>query len=609
MASEGEGILIPVEARDEMSGALKEMAGMADLFMSSMEKLNGVLNKTGNESDRAQVKAGWFMQTLKGIKSVGDSLSSFKIKDLFGEIENMSLAGVAIGASMIKGTRDAMNMEQQLARVGLSSKVTADELKDLKKEVFDLALHSTTTANEISVVSGRLLKEGEDVKSAGVIMKAMSKLVSTFGGDYVQSFKEISSVTKAFGQDTKSIPDTLDLVAKVASETNTEYTELLGALQSTAPFAKGVGLDMKELINIYGTFKSAGLDSSQAIRALRTSMMSATRANISYKDAMTVVGNAYKSTNDETARATLLQQTFGRMGLSLAPIFAKLGGDYAAMTTKFKDSTGALDKASEVMDSNAKDRLEALYNRIAASHQIVGDKYLPSVSTTFKILQQIPPEIMVAGTAFVHAAAAGFKFVSVGASILKQWPDIIKFLTGAWTLITGMATTTTAISGGFLAVASTVAAWTAIAGTVGLITYSATKWLMTLEKTSAVVHGILETIRMISGITALDKIAGMSSEWQGRVGSSRNINYQGAMAAGMPGQSAAAMARVVRSSYDVGANERLKETIRQVTESGMHIEKADFTFHGVQNVDSFERELSKQLTKYKRTHSPAKTPK
>jgi hypothetical protein len=608
--AEGEGVLFPIEARDELSGALKSMADQAEKFMASMAKVNDTLEKTGNQADRAEGKVGTFMSGLLKIKGVGDAINGLKVKDLLHGFENMSVAGIAVGASMVKGTKDAMDMEHTLTKVGLSSKVTAEELRNLKSVSFELASASTITSNQIATVGGRLLKDGKSIEESKEIMASMTKLVGAFGGDYVESFKEISGVTKAFGQDLKTIPETLDLIAKVSSETNTDYTELLGALQSTAPFAKGVGLSMQELVNIYGSFKSAGLSSDQAIRAIRTSMMAATRANVSYKDALSVVGKAYQSTSNETARATLLQQTFGRMGLTLAPVFQKMGGDYQAMATKFKDSSGSLDRAAEAMDANAKDRMEALHNRLVTAQQEVADKYLPAVSTTTKLLNKIPSIVLAGGVALGQAAGVAFKLVTTTVALVTAWPKVVALWGTASAMLSGMAASATAMAASFLSVSATVLTWVALPAVVGVIAYKTTQWLMTLEKSSKVVHAIFETMREIMLLNTAERIMDFENDRQTRKARATisGADISTLHNAGMSWPVISAMTRAVTApTVSISQRESIKELVREIGQGGVHIENAKFDLSGIKDAKGFEEALKAELLRGRKT-TPSASP-
>lgn len=606
MPGEGEGVLVPIEAQDSLSAALKGMSEQAERFMSVLEKMNGTLNRTGDEANQAEAKSNAFVDVLTKIKSVGDSINSYKIKDVFSGVENMSVAGLAVGASILDGTKKAMDMEHQLTKVGLSSRVTAEELYKLKEMSLQLAAASTISANQLAFVGGYLLKEGDDLKTAHDVMGSMSKLVSVFGGDYVSAFQQISSVTKAFGQDAKSIPETLDLIARVSSETNTDYTELLGALQSTAPFAKSAGMSMKELINVYGSFRDAGLDSEQSVRALRTSMMMSARAQVSYKDALAVVGKAYKSTNDETARAALLTQTFGRMGLTLGPVFSKLGGDYVAMTTRFKDSGGALDRAAETMDGAAKDRLEALHNRLETSQQIVADKYLPSVSATMGMLQKMPPEVLVVGTALTHMAGGLMLFAQTGLAILANWTALTGIFATATGWLVGMTGPIGIIASGAALLAADFAAWVAVPALIFAATYEATKWLMTLEKVDGKVHTILEALRWISGVNILDRMVDISNNDTSRGASASSLDVGALHKAGMGYPQISAMARTLTApNVPSSTREHIREMVKEIGANGVHIENANFEIHGVRSVGDFERELQSELLRGRKNNPSA----
>jgi len=169
--SEGEGVVIPIEARDEFSSAVGRMQEAANALAQAISGVNDKMHELGDTSEKAEHDAeggGFFGKLKEGY----ESLNSFKVGDLVHELEETSVAGVAVGASIFKGAEAAMEMEQQVTSLGFASQVSKESINELTEASYKMAEGSKFNAEQIQSVGARVLKMGEDNETANSVMNA-----------------------------------------------------------------------------------------------------------------------------------------------------------------------------------------------------------------------------------------------------------------------------------------------------------------------------------------------------------------------------------------------------------------------------------------------------
>ncbi len=597
----GEGVVIPFEARDDLSMALVNMAKTASLLTQQLSGVAGALDRTGNSSQEAQRKSSRLLDTLKAMQAPFQKLTSFKVGDAWNQLQNTSVAGLAVGASMVKGSSAAATMENQLARLSLSSKVTSRDLTELKRLSMDLAYTDDITANSIAGVGGKLLKSGQTMQQVTPIMKSLVGVAGGLNVDLGGLGDQAIKTAKSFDVGMGAIPDIMDTVVKVSSETNTTVDSMLGALSRIGPVAKTAGLTIQETAGLIGSFNAAGMSTEQSTMVLQRALMMTSRRGLEFKTIMGELGKAYQASNSQQERAALITQTLGPRALALGNVFMQTGGDVQKMTEKFANATGAVQHMSDVVGGTASEKWELLHNRMNTAFQSVSDKYLPVLSKLLDLVNALPDEVIVG--AVVAAQSIGTMAVALQAA--TNMVLIFNAANLAGTL------TATAVAAK-LATVAMIGLKTAGVGAALIGGFMIGKWISGFIESHAWLKKITDQLFTLGGMAVMDAV----SHKAGREANSfLGQREMGALSkSGALGSNDAEMRRAfapiigataVRAPGMVERRERIKEMIKEIGDSGMKIDKVEFKLDKGATAEDVEKLLAGILRKGRRANAPA----
>lgn len=582
MAGE-EGVVIPFEARDEISSALQNMAKMAGEFNKAMENVKGTLDRVNKGAQEGQHQVSGFMKAFEGVESVFKKINSYKVGDLFHDVENMSVAGIAVGAGLAEGTKGAAKMENQLAHLSLSSKVTKEDLGALRSTAYGMAGATEISANSIGVVGGKLLKLGLDVKSTVPILESLVKTSGSFGLNMEETANSAIKTTKAFNLGMGTIPETMDVVTKVANETSTSIDSMLGGLSRLGPTARTAGLDIQDTAGLIGAFNAAGMDTEKSVMILQRAMGKAAKGGFDFKQELKDIGQAYQHANTQTEKAMILANAFGPRALAMGTVFEKTGGDIGKMTERFKDSAGAVEKTAEVMDKTTTQMFERMHNRVENAFQRVSEKtLLPLGGVLLKTLDKIPDTIIVGAVGAVSALGAIGGALHAASSAAIVWKSL-GVAQQMW-LLAGAAR---AAALGVIALQTAGVALAAVGG------YALGTWIYKLIEAHKWTRAILN---LISGGVAVDLYSNMKGKEASSLLSTTDIgtlqkssnfkDKQEAMATLAP-----ILSITSRKDVNTAQRETVKELIREVGQSGMKIDKVEFKL----DKNATEQDVEKML--------------
>ena len=600
---DGEGVVLPVEARDELSGALANMAKNSKALAAILEKSNAALADTSEKATRIPQRGAGLLAFLKKAGDGFNKLNKFNVGQAIDGFKNLSVGGVALGASVLRGTKQAITYEKTIAQLGLSSSVTAKEIEMLDKSSRDLALTSSISKNAIGAVGAQLLKEGENIETVLAVQKAVKQSTTVFGGEYVKNFEKINNANRSFSQSAAEIPGVLNTVTKVLSETNWNQEELLSSLETLAPLARQSNVSLGETAAILGTLRDAGLSSSASTSAVSTAMSTTQSKLLGFKDGLALVGEAYQSTNSEVDRAFLLTQTFGDAGKKLVPLFEQTGGALDKLSGKYLNSAGALDKASQAIDKTTGEKFGKIKNRVDTAFQTVSEKYLPVINKLAGAIDSVPPEAVVAAVGGGQAILVAGQFSLALTSIVKMIGPLTTGYHMVGTALGVINVQQALATKGMLGMKVAMGGLVVVAGTAG---FAFGNWLNQLAKTNkavAVLHKGLEAIATGPIGVVLDKLIDYTSASAGRragsqfdAGTVSQLQSIGASKA----QTAAVFSAAAGPSSTVQQKESIKELITKIQDTGMTIDKVEFNLPKGSSAEDVEKLLQGVLRRKKR---------
>jgi len=601
--SEGEGVVIPIEARDEFSSAVGRMQEAANALAQAISGVNDKMHELGDTSEKAEHDAeggGFFGKLKEGY----ESLNSFKVGDLVHELEETSVAGVAVGASIFKGAEAAMEMEQQVTSLGFASQVSKESINELTEASYKMAEGSKFNAEQIQSVGARVLKMGEDNETANSVMNAAKDLAIAKNSDLTSTYLKVEQAAKAFGIEAKGMPAVMDTVAKATGDANITVDALLGPMARIAPMAKSAGLNFGEISGVMVGFEKAGLTGRLAMQGLMMSMQKATKAGVDYKTYMKDVGNDFNKMHSDQARAALLMERLGPRGAAMAQFFKQTGGDITKLGETYSNAAGTAATQAEQMEQTTKYRLELIKNHFANAGAEVADKWLPAFNGALGLVAKVPAEVIVAGTATaqgIGVVGKAIESVALTAAALKTLGMAPLFRT--WALGAMMyAQSLWAVVAPLLGPAGLVIGAAAAGYGIGLLLnklIDSVPWMRKLADATTDLGASMMDLAT-TGHTA----SGLNTEAR----SLNGLTQAGGALAGLTtdaGAKKSAYASVrVETNATATQREVFKELVQQIQSAGVHIDQVHFNVDKNTKAEDVEKML-RDLLKRGRSTSAA----
>lgn len=599
--AEGEGVVIPVEARDELSSAFTRMSEAAKMFQDQLDGVNDKMKELGSNSDDQEKRSedgGFFGKLSEGY----DAINSFKVGDLMHEFEDTSVAGLAVGASMFEGAKAAMDLQKQIVELGFASAVSKKDINELTRASYSMAEGSIFSADKFQYVGSRMLKYGATMEDTKAAMESTGQMTAAFGGDFENNYFKAEQATKAFGMEVSKIPEVMNTVAKVASNTNLSMDELLSPMQRMAPLAKGVGLTFNDTAGIMAAFNKAGLGGRFAMFALMESMEQATKRGVDYKTYMKSVGDDYKKLNSETARSSLLMSALGERGAMLSEVFKQTGGDISQMTSQFSgSSTTLLSDYEKMMSMTASDKLELFKNHWENASSEVATKYLPAFGGLLTLMNKIPPEAIFMGT----ATAQGFGVMAKSIDIAYKAAEAFKLLNMAGmfsSLVTAIGPMGIALASAAGLFAVTVAGGAALGIALGML-------INKFMETNKYFKDFIDYTIMLPMT-----LAELGQDFMNKRAGDNASSYNNITDAGSTLQKTGAFDKksaysVIRVETATNTKERevLERLVEMVGQSGVHVDKVEFNVTKDTKAEDVEKMLRELLLRG-RSNTPAAGP-
>lgn len=261
-----------------------------------------------------------------------------------------ALAGVGIGAALTQGVQDAAAFESQLARIGATAGLTAEQLAQVKTAIEQAAAGSTATIGETAAAFQTLAAEG---LSAGEAIAALPNTLALATAAQIttqEAAGALAATLDQFGLSADQAARSADVIATAALSGGTGVNQLLQALEQAGPVARNAGLSLNETASAIALLAQNGIEGGKAGGALRAILdglsdpasklsVELSKIGISSRDFTTVIeqlgakGNAAQGAiNALGSRGTSALQALVREGGgALDDLGAKLDGSAGAV--------------------------------------------------------------------------------------------------------------------------------------------------------------------------------------------------------------------------------------------------------------------------------------
>lgn len=356
---------------------------------------------------------------VDGLNNKFGGLSNFMSKTLLGGVLGLSGGLTAMGAAGVKSALDLQSqMRQFQADTGLSVEET-DKVKKAVKDMFvstgksysDLTQMATTMHNQLGMGASDIEKYGTGwVKFAKVTKQSNEEAITGIAG-----------IRNAWHLSNDQIQPVLDKLIVSNQKYGLTVNESESALKSLAPAFQAAHMSINQGVAYLDLFKRAGLDSSSATIAFNTAL----RKVKSPEELQTII-TKMQNTKDDSERAKLAMEVFGKQGLTMAAALKPGSQSLADIQKALDNASGATDKASKAL---ANGNITAMLAKLKRSSQdlleSVGEKALPTIQSLVNFISENMPKIQ---SSMSNAFSIGGKVISLFGDGVKLALDHSKLL-------------------------------------------------------------------------------------------------------------------------------------------------------------------------------------
>ncbi len=315
------------------------------------------------------------------------------------------LLGAGVGAVAVKM---AANFEQAMARVQALSGATGQAFVSLENQARDLGRTTVFTANQAAEAMSFFALAGFKAEKIIGSMPATLDLAAAGQIDVAQAADITAKIMSGMGLTVDELTNTVDVLTKAFTTSNTDLIQLGEAMKFVGPVAKSAGKSIEETTAAIQVMSNAGLQGTLAGTALRNIFSKLSGGTKSTVDVFKSLGVAMKTSTGgmrpladivddmnasmanlgEADKLANLMTAFGlRAGPGMATLLAAGGDALRQYEKNLQNAGGTAKKIAEIqlatftgkwklMTSALTDTAIIIGNKEQANERIKGDRSL-----------------------------------------------------------------------------------------------------------------------------------------------------------------------------------------------------------------------------------------
>jgi TP901 family phage tail tape measure protein len=469
-------------------------------------------------------------------------------------------AGAAIGVTSAVGLGGAvlklgLDFDSAYDKIRIGTGTTGDQLKALEgnfKTVF------TSVPTDMESASTAITQLAQRTGAAGGTLEEMSKsalnLSRLTGTDLAGNIDKVTKLANNWGVANKDVSFLMDKLFTAAQKTGVPIQELVDAVLQGSPAFRALGIGMDQSIAIIGSLTKAGIDAGSVVQGLNKAISLAAKEGKPAGDAIRSVFEAIQNAVSPTEALTVAVDIFGsKAGPKMADAIRSGAFSVDQLTAAVQGSQGAINQTAKDTDDFAEKftilrnkitvALEPLANRVFDLANRFTDWLIPALTAAgqefeTELLPKIKEFLNSDVVPFLERMAQGFK---------DNLPGAINAVNHTLaTFINIVATTVTAITGGFSAIVRIISismqAAATVVSTLGKVIYEGLSWINPFATHSP---ALVDQVR--DGMALIVQNFGRLDEINGKLdGSAAAVRgFEGAMASVASGLQAADLAGTI----------------------------------------------------------------
>lgn len=500
---------------DKTSAALSE-------YTARLNQTGAALNEAGIDTNNLQAESARLaneigdlkekqVEAAEGAKSFGDK----SVEAIEATAAALAAAGIAkafdeIYQGYMKTVEAAGNFEEAMSNVEALSGANAEELGQLSDMAKELGATTKFTAKESADAMGYMSMAGWDAEQMLAGMPGVLQLAAASGEDLAMVSDIVTDSLSAFGLTAADSAHFSDVLAAAATSSNTNVSIMGETFKNSASIAGALGYSIEDVAVAVGLMANSGIKGSVAGTALKNTFngllegvtltsaafgeyeFSAVQADGTIKDFSSTIDElrGYFSQMTDAEKVANAQAIAGQRGYNgLIAILNATGEDYANLTAKINNCTGAAQKMADIKLDNMNGELTIMESAWDGLTIAVGENFTPIMRELYGVFGDVfgyLTDFVQQNPALVKAVAAFVAVLGVATTGLTAYAAIVKVVK-----LLDMATIFTGPVGAILAGVTAVAALTA--AVVGLVS-SADSAVPSVKELTEAARGLDESL-------------------------------------------------------------------------------------------------------------------
>lgn len=376
--------------------------GYLDLDISGfLAGLRSAQSEADTASKNIATKIGNNFQSAgKSLTSAGSTLT-----------KSVTTPIVGAGTAVVKLSSD---FESAMSKVSAISGATGSDLDALNQKAQEMGAKTKFSATESAEAFTYMAMAGWKTKDMLQGIDGIMALAAADGLDLATTSDIVTDALTAFGLSASDSGHFADVLAKAASNANTNVALLGESFKYVAPVAGALGYSAEDTAIALGLMANAGIKGSQGGTALRSSLSrlikptdDAAALMEKYGLSMTNADGSMKSLGEvmnmlrdklggltEAEQAQVAAQIFGQEAMSgMLAIINASDSDYAKLTNAIYNADGAAQQMADTMLNNLSGQLTLLKSALEGLAIQFGEILMPRIKQFVSWLQNLTQKL------------------------------------------------------------------------------------------------------------------------------------------------------------------------------------------------------------------------
>lgn len=386
----------------------KEQLENGTLGRDKYDALQREIIETENELKRLEKEAKEAESGLVKLAEAGGKMeiTGDKIAGAGKAVMPLSAGVTALGAAAVKTTAD---FDASMSKVQAVSGATGKEFDALREKAREMGAKTKFSASEAADAMNYMAMAGwktEDMLSG---IEGIMSLAAASGEDLATTSDIVTDALTAFGMTAKDSGHFADILAAASSNANTNVSMMGETFKYAAPVAGALGFTAEDTAQAIGLMANAGIKSSQAGTALRSTMTKLSKDfTISGKNIGDVTiktknaDGSMRELNDiladsreafagltEAEKAQAAQSLVGKNAMSgFLALMNASPKDIEKLEGAILGCDGAAENMAEVMQDNLSGQITILKSQIQELAISFGDALMPMIRRIVSAVQK-----------------------------------------------------------------------------------------------------------------------------------------------------------------------------------------------------------------------------